>query len=88
VKIAASLFLVGVVLFAIAYFFLTILPMAIDKFAFSSGQTYESFTELMTEFTRDRENNKVYLVMVFVAIFSFLSFLMGLLSSFFVVIYL
>ena len=49
VKVAAAFYLLGILLFAIAFLTLTILPLAIEKFVIASSASYSGFVEMMNE---------------------------------------
>src|SRR5258708_40035976 len=53
IKWWASLYLAGILLFAIAFFALTILPLGIERFVLTSRQTYNGFGQLMNAFVTE-----------------------------------
>jgi phosphate/sulfate permease len=77
-KIGASLFLLGVILFAVAYLIVTILPLAILHFVEESDKTYITFREMIVAYTESKKTEKtVYLALVALSILSFICFIVG-----------
>jgi len=76
-KIAASLYLVGIILFAVAFTVLTILPSQIEAFVLKSDQIYNGFSELLKAFNKEKENARLSIALVLCSIFSLLCFLLA-----------
>jgi hypothetical protein len=77
VKWAACFFLAGILLFAVAFFILTFLPLAIEKFVLASQDTFSGFAELMNAFAKAKDNLKIWGTFIVCSIFSFVLFLLG-----------
>jgi hypothetical protein len=82
IKVGAGFFLAGVLLFAFAFFILTILPLAIERFLASSDKTYSVFKDMMTDLiATNKEDGRIYSIFVLYSIFSFLCLIIGCLSG-------
>ena len=64
VKVGAGFFLVGLILFAIAFLFLTVLPLSIESFLGSSDKIYRAFKDMITDFiAANKEDERVYIAL-------------------------
>ena len=86
IKWSASCYLAGVLLFAIAFFALTILPLGIESFVLRSRQTYKGFGQLMNAFATEKDNLKVYGAFIICSIFSFVLFLAGTIQAILIIL--
>jgi hypothetical protein len=78
IKVAAVFFLAGILLFAVAFLILTILPLAIESFLASSDKIYRVFKDMITDLqAANKQDARVYLMFVLTSLASFLCFIVG-----------
>lgn len=78
VKTSTGFFFGGVILFAVAYLVLTILPLAILNFVEESGKTHDKFTDMTRAFVRSKKSDAVaFMTFMLTAILSFFCFIGG-----------
>jgi hypothetical protein len=78
IKVGAAFFLVGLLLFAIAFLVLSILPLTIEIFLASSDRTFSVFRDMMTALcARNKKDERFYLAFVLSSLISFICFVAG-----------
>lgn len=80
-KCAVGIFLVGAALFAWAFLTLTLLPIAIEKFAMMSNQKHGSFLSMLHAFSRHPEFKSGYSQFLFTSLCSLACFVVGLMLA-------
>lgn len=78
IKVGAGFFFIGILLFAVAFLLLTVLPLTIEHFLASSNKIYKEFKDMMTDLTTaHKEDGRAYVALVLTSIFSFICFIVG-----------
>jgi hypothetical protein len=78
IKIGATFFLIGILLFSIAFLILTILPLSIENLFASSDKTYRLFREMIAALiATNKQERTIYFILVLSSLLSFLCFIFG-----------
>jgi len=82
IKLGAFFFLIGILLFAVAFLILTILPLVIERFLASSDKTYGTFIDMIKDMnSANKTVSSIYLILALSSVFSVLCFFIGCLSG-------
>jgi hypothetical protein len=78
IKVGAGCFLVGTLLFAVAFLLLTILPLTIQHFLASSEKIYKEFKVMIEDLmATNKLDGRAYVALVLTSMFSFVFFMLG-----------